>query len=543
MPTTPRLRRFLRIPVIAGFAVSACLGLIACGPQLQEAPAPGADPSADTRFLRVSQGSEARSMDPYFALESATFSVLSNIFESLTDISAEMTIVPLLAASWENVDPHTWEFQLREGIAFHGGQPFTADDVVYSIDRAINWAPSRLRSEIPTIARAEAVDPHRVRIITSVPDVILPTRLASLFILDKESSEAGIAKGGDDWLATHANGTGPYRLESWIKDSELILTAHDAYWNGAPSVRRMNFVAATNDATRIASFLNGDIDVLVNVPVGDVARVEATPGFTIARRPSLRLIYLGLDCGRDRSPGVPGSPPNPLKDVRVRRAIYAAINEDLIVEKVMNGLAEPAGQLFPPGVTGYDSSIRRQPYDPELAKRLLTQAGYPNGFTIRLDGPNDRYVNDEAIASAVAAQLARVGITVEVQAIPKARFFPLEQAGDSSFFLLGWANTNGDGAGTFDHLLHTPAPDKNLGGSNTSTVYTNAELDRITEAAASEFDPEKRNTMLQQANRIAMKDLPHIPLHFQMDLYAVSDRVRWSPRRDTQVRGIDAAWK
>lgn len=536
MPTSPRPP--IRLTVLLPLAAL----LFACGGESSPGPSEGAS-EAEPRTLRISQGSEARSMDPYFALESATFSVLSNVFESLSDISPEMEIVPQLATSWENIDDHTWEFKLREGVTFHEGQPFDAEDVRYSVRRAIDWAPSRLRSEIPTVDRVEIVDPHTVHIITSVPDAILPTRLASLFILDRESSEAGIAAEGEDWLATHPNGTGPYRLESWIKDSELILTASDNYWGGEPEVRRLNFVATTNEATRIASFLNGNIDILVNVPVGDVDRVEATPGFTVLSQPSLRLIYLGLDCGRDESPGVPGSPPNPLKDVRVRRAIYAAINEELIVEKVMNGHAEPAGQLFPPGVIGYDPSIERQPYDPELARRLLAEAGYPDGFKVRLDAPNDRYVNDEGIASAVAGQLARVDIEVEVQAIPKARFFPLEQAGNSSFFLIGWSNTNGDGTGTFDHLLHTMEPEKNLGGSNVSTAYSNAEIDRLSEAAASEFDPEEREAMLQRANRIAMEELPHVPLHFQMDIHAVSDRVEWSPRRDTQVRGINVRWK
>lgn len=538
MPLTARLSRVM--------SVSLALFLIAlagCGSDEADSSSANGSESAGDRVLRVSQGSEARSMDPYFALESATFSVLSNIFESLSDISDEMTIVPLLAESWSNVDPTTWEFHLRKGVTFHGGQPFDAEDVRYSIERALNWKPSRLRSEIPTVSRVEVVDPHTVRIVTSVPDAILPTRLASLFILDRESSEAGVASGGDDWLATHANGTGPYRLESWVKDSECVLDAFEGYWGGAPGIRRISFLATSNDATRLASFLNGDIDILVNVPVGDVDRVAATPGFGVVSRPSLRLIYLGLDCGRDQSPGLPNSPPNPLKDVRVRQAIYAAINEELIVEKVMNGHAAAASQLFPEGVLGYDPAIQRPAYDPDRARALLAEAGYPNGFSVRLDAPNDRYVNDEAIASAVAAQLARVGITVDVQAVPKARFFPIEQAGETSFFLLGWANTNGDGTGTFDHLLHTADPARNLGGSNTSTFYSNSELDRLSEAAAGEFDAARRADLLQQANRIAMVDLPHIPLHFQMDIYAVSDRVQWQPRRDTQVRGLRAAWK
>lgn len=509
-------------------------------------PIPGdekATPNADAepKALRISQASDVRSMDPYFALESPTYGVLSNIFEGLTDIDEEMNIVPQLAESWENLDDTTWEFRLRQGVRFHGGEEFDAEDVRFSIRRAIDWPQSRLRSEIPSVTGVEILDPHLIHIKTSVPDAILPTRLGSLFILDKESSEA--YEKMDEALATNPNGTGPYRLTKWIKDDRCLLEAYPEHWAGAPSVERMNFLAMSNEATRMAAFLNGDIDVLIHVPVNDVARVEAMPGFSLIRKPGLRLIYLGLDVGRAQSPTVTGAPTNPLQDLRVRQAIYAAINEDLIIEKILNGLAVPAAQLFPAAVVGHDPEIKREPYDLEKAKRLMEEAGYGEGFGIALDAPNDRYINDEGIATAIAGQLAKINIRVEVRAVPKARFFPLEQAGDSSFFLIGWSNTNGDGNGTFDHLLHTSDREKNVGGSNTSTVYSNPEVDRLAEAAWSEFDPEKRSELLRQATRLVIHDLPHIPLHYQMDLYAVSDRIEWAPRHDTQVRGNRVAWK
>jgi peptide/nickel transport system substrate-binding protein len=286
----------------------------------------------------------------------------------------------------------------------------------------------------------------------------------------------------------------------------------------------------------------GEIDIMVNVPPRFVQNAEKIKGYHIVKRPSLRLIYLGLDVGRDKTPGIASSPPNPLKDPRVRQAIMAAIDNRLIVKTIMGGNAAPADQLFPEGVVGYDPSIKLARPDPERAKRLLAEAGYAKGFTVRLDGPNDRYVNDAGILQAVAAQLARVGITVQVNALPKSRFFAEDEQGNNTFFLIGWADTNGDGAGTFDHLLHTPDAVHGYGEANTSTHYSNPAVDRLDEQASREFDPVRRAALLQQANRLVMQDLPHIPLHYQLDIYAVSDRVQWSPRRDTQVRGVDVRW-
>ncbi|MBI3735126.1 ABC transporter substrate-binding protein [Candidatus Sumerlaeota bacterium] len=497
----------------------------------------------EDRVLRVSQGSDVLSMDPYAEFESPTICVLMNVYDTLTDIAPDMKIVPGLAESWRNLDPTHWEIKLRQNVKYHNGKTFDAEDAKFSLRRAMDWPKSRVRSEIPTIKDIQIADPYTLNIETTVPDAILPTRLSSIMILDKETTEEGMAQGGETWLATHANGTGAYKVEEWLKDQYCLLTANEKHWRGAPGVKKVKFLAMNNAATRVAAFLDGQLDLLCDLPVQDVDRIAAVKGYRVEKQPSLRLIYLGMDCGRDKSPGLPDSPPNPLRDLRVRRAIYHAINEDLIIEKVMNGLAAPAAQLFPDSIIGFDPEIKRLPYDPEKAKRLLAEAGYPKGFKVRLDSPNDRYVNDAKIVTAIAGQLAKVGIEVSVNAIPKAQFFKEERAGNCSFFLLGWTNGNGDAIGTFDHLLHTFDTAKNLGGANTSNAYSNPELDRISEASYSEFDPAKRADMLKQAVRTAMSDLPQIPLHFQMDIYAVSDKLDWSPRRDTEVRGIEVKWK
>ncbi len=528
MFTMPRL--FLPILLLAGLP----LILAACG---------GATPDpAAVRTLVVSQGSDLLTLDPHFILESPTFSIQRNIFEPLTDIDADLKLVPCLAESWEHTGEREWIFRLRRGVTFHDGNPFTAGDAAWTMRRALEWPRSRVRSEVQTVERAEAIDDHTLRIITRIPDAILPLRLSNLLMLDRESSEPAIAAHGDDWLYANANGTGPYRVEQWRKDQHCILAAVENHWDGVPEVKRMRFIAASEDASRMMALRRGEIDILVNVPPRQVESARAMAGYRVESQPGLRLIYLGLDVGREQTPGFAAGR-NPLLDPRVREAILLGIDNRLIARAIMGGNAEPADQLFPVGVIGHIPDFSVQRPNLERARALLAEAGWPEGFQLRLDGPNDRYVNDAQILQAVATQLARIGIRVQVNAQPKAQFFNLEKSGRCSFFLIGWSNTNGDGAYTFDHLLHTAVPERGLGDSNNSTNYSNPELDRLTEAASMEFDLARREQLLQQAGRIAMTDLPHIPLHFQMDIYAVSERIDWTPRRDTQIRGRDIRWR
>ena len=339
--------------------------------------------------VRVSQGSDILSLDPYLYLESPTLCVLHQVFDPLTDLDANAQLKPCLAEKWESTAPTEWIFHLRQGVKFHGGQALAADDVVFSVRRALDWPLSRLRSEIQTVTGVEAINDLTVRITTKVPDAILPLRLASILIMDKESAEPLVASGNEARLASEANGTGPYRIASWTKDDRCALEANEQYWGGAPVVKRLEYLATSNDQTRMAALERNEIDILVNIPPRMVEQAERMTGYRVVKRSSMRLIYLGLDTGRDASPGVPGSPPNPLKDLRVRQAIAKAIDNRLIVEKIMAGNAAPADQLLPEGVVGYDPSIKLERPDREGAKRLLREAGYTKGFDVRLDGPNE----------------------------------------------------------------------------------------------------------------------------------------------------------
>ena len=416
---------FSRAPV----AFVGLVFLLACTGEPESEVTPGDEPS-----VRISQGTDLLSLDPYARLESPSFCIQRNIFEPLTDYDQNIDLQPCLAESWRYETPTSWLFELRKGVVFQEGQPFTAQDVVFSIRRALDWPLTRVSSEILSIDTVQKVDTHTVRITTHDPDAILPLRLAMILMLDRESTEPMIQEHGQAWLATHANGTGPYRVEDWTRDVQCVLRANETYRNGPPEVKRLEFVPMANDATRMAALERGNIDIMVHVPPRYANRIEAMPDHRLVRQPGMRLIYLGLDVGRDRSPGVPASPPNPLKDRRVRRAMALAIDNRLIVEKIMAGHAVPADQLFPEPVTGYDPTIEPVGTHLERARGLLAEAGYPQGFRIRLDGPNDRYVNDEQILQAVAAQLGRVGIQVMVNAQPKARFFSEEEQGRCSFF-------------------------------------------------------------------------------------------------------------
>jgi peptide/nickel transport system substrate-binding protein len=517
-------------------------GVVVCALAVPSVISLPAEPPAIDRPLILSQRSDALTLDPYDENETPTFSVQSNIFDSLIETDADLEIVPSLAESWTQIDELTWDFHLRQGVTFHNGNPLTADDVVFSLDRAKNWVGSETQADIVTVSGVEAVDTHTVRITTEAPDPILLNRLFNVLIMDRETTEELVASHGDGHLVENPNGTGPYRLQEWSKDDHLTLVAFDDHWRGPPVIREVVFRPISNDASRLAALLAGGVHLITDVPVRDTERIEANPELDLLRRPSLRLIYLGLDCGRDQADGVPSSPPNPLRDRRVREAIYLAIDEQGIVDRVMNGFAVPAAQLVPPTVFGHDPSIERPPHDPERARELLAEAGYPDGFEVRLDAPNDRYVNDARIAQAIAGQLARVDIRVEVDARPKTIFFEDENQGRCSFFLIGWANSNGDASGTFEFLLHTPDPVRQVGGANDSTAYSNPELDRLIDEAARTVDRDAREELLHRAMRVAVEDLPHIPLHYQVDLYGMSRDLEWYPRQDRRLRAFEMKW-
>ncbi len=502
---------------------------------------PKEHPQTSSDTLVVSQGSDLLTLDPYFIIESPTVCIQRNIFDPLTDIDANLKLQPCLAENWEHDAQGAWTFRLRRGVTFQNGNPFDASDVVYSIRRALDWPSSRVKSEIRTIETVEAVGDLTVRVTTAQPDPILPLRLTSILMLDRETCEPAVAREGDDWLYAHANGTGPYQVQEWRKDQHCILKANERYWGGAPAVKRIKFIATAENAARLMLLQRGEIDILVNVPPRNLKTVEALSACRVERRPGLRLIYLGLDCGRDRSPAVPSSPPNPLHDKRVRRAIALGIDNRLIVEKIMGGNATPADQLEPEGVTGRIPGVTFERPNIERAKALLAEAGYPDGFTVRLDGPNDRYINDDQIETAVANQLARIGIKVEVNALPKAQYSGLRTKELLVFPERLVEHERRRRADVRASVAHA---------ERSRNRWRRQSLDELLESGRGQAGRRGRGGVRPQGPRARPgAGRPHRDGRPAAHPAALSDgslrhfdRIDWKPRRETQVRGIDVKW-
>ena len=492
---------------------------------------------ASANTLKIGLSSDIRSLDPYFHNETTTNSVLSNIFEGLFYFDKDLNQYPLLAKSYKVVNNTTWIIYLRKGVKFHNGNPFNADDVLFSFNRIKNWKKSGFKSKVNMIEKVEKIDDYTVKITTKGPYPILIRKLYYVKMLDKEFYQDKTP----EFIAAHANGTGPYKLVSWNKGNSIILERNENYWRKKPFFKKVIFRPLTNDSTRVAAILSGEVDIITKVPVRDVNRIKNNKKFNFFMKPGLRLIYLQMDQGREKTPYVKGK--NPFLDVRVRKAIYYGINEDLIVKYVMNGFAKAAGQYHPDVVFGYDPSIKRPSYNPEKAKQLLKEAGYSNGFEVTLDAPNDRYVNDEQIAQAIASSLAKIGIKVKVNALPKATFFPKTDRLDTSFFLIGWASSDGDGSSFLDGIVHTYAPDKGYGRYNRGR-YSNAKVDSLIEKAGVTLDQKERLKYLREAQKIALcEDQNVIPLHFQVDLYASKKNIDFTPRTDTHMYVYDMKLK
>jgi peptide/nickel transport system substrate-binding protein len=473
--------------------------------------------------------SEPRSLDPYFHNETPTNSMNGNIYDALTRFDSELNVHPGLAEKWENPDSLTWIFYLRKNVKFHNGAPFTAEDVKFSIERAQNWAKSGFKSTVNKVENVEVLGPYKVKITTPKPFGILHRKLAQLRIMNK----AWVEEHGDDYQADHPNGTGPYKLKEWIKGDYLTLVANEDYFGGAPVIKTVTVRPLTNDATRTAALLSGEINLADDVPVLDVARIKASKKVDLVQRPGLRLIYLQMDQDREVSPQAKGPDgKNPLLKKKVRRALYLGIDEDAIVNYVMNGFAFPASQFYPSAVFGYDDSIKRPAFNPVKAKALLKEAGYPNGFELTIASPNDRYVNDEKIAQAVASSLSRIGIKMKVNAIPKKIFFPMTDRREASFFLIGWSCGDGDGSAFLDGIAHTYDKDRGYGRYNRGR-YSNPEVDAKIEAAGATVDQKERLADMKAAQKIALvEDQAFIPLHYQVDLYAKTRDLKWKPRAD-----------
>ena len=487
--------------------------------------------AASAATLRVANQGDAMSMDPHSLNESLQLSVTGNIYEPLVARDSKLALTPGLATAWRQASPTVWRFDLRRNVRFHDGTPFTADDVVFSFKRAAGDG-SDMKGYTSSIKEVRKVDDHTVDIETASPFPILPDVISLVYILSKKWCEDNNAvlpvdrrKGIENAASFRANGTGPYRLRERQPSQRTVLQRNPAYWGKIEgNVTEVIFTPIGNDATRVAALLSGEIDVMEPVPLQDVARLQASPTLKVMQGPELRTIFLGMDQRRDELQFSSVKGKNPFKDRRVRQAFYQAIDIETIKTRVMRGAATPTALMVAPGIKGFVAEQnKRLPHDPEAAKRLLAEAGYPNGFEVGLNCPNDRYVNDGEICQAVAANLARVGVKVNLMAETKTTYFPKILRRDTSFYLLGWTPGTYDSHNPLSSLMATPN-DKGQGQFNLGW-YSNARLDELTQQIQSETDQAKRNAMIAEAFKIHAEDVGHIPLHQQALAWAMKKNV------------------
>lgn len=463
--------------------------------------------------------SPPRTMNPHGSDADSNLSVMANLFEGLLQLQ-DGVFKPALAESYEHPDLLTWKFNLREGVKFHNGNPFTAEDVKFTFERLNDPEVSEFTNTGKSIESIETPDDYTVIIKTKEPIPWFANNLHQIFIMDKESTES--RETGD--VGQNPIGTGPYKLKEWVKGSYLKMEANGDYWEGAPPIKNVEIRPVTESSTRFAALVSGQADIVTGVPVELFDKVVANPKLEVISRPARRAIFLAL--GNKEG--------SPTADTRVRKAMYKAINEDEIIEKIMRGHATPTGQVPDPATIGYNPGIERYSYDPEEAKKLLAEAGYEAGFDITLAAPNDRYVQDEKIAEAVVKYLAKVGINADLDVKPKSIFFPEVQEGKHDFYLIGWLDGAFDMGRTYFNLLHSLDKEKGYGTWN-GTRYSDPTIDLLLESTADIVDPEKREQVLQDLNRIAMEDkIAWIPLHYQEDIYAIQKGkgIQFKPRAD-----------
>jgi peptide/nickel transport system substrate-binding protein len=485
--------------------------------------------------LAIGIGADVTALDPHYHNVTPNNNVAAHVFDYLVLRDERQKMIPGLAASWKTVDPVTWEFKLRHGVRFHDGSEFTAADVVASIERvpAVPNSPSPFTAYTKQIKEMIVVDPYTIRMRTATPYPLMPSDMTQVAIVSKAAAKATT----EDFNSGRAAiGTGPYRLVRYAKGDRIELARYDGYWGGRTPWDKVTLRLLASDAPRVAALLAGDVQAIENVPTSDVAMLRNDKRVALYRTVADRLIYLHMDSERDLSPFVTdrdGKPlaKNPLKDPRVRKAISKAINRQALSERVMEGQAVPTGQLLPEGFFGYTHNLKVEAYDPEGAKKLLAEAGYPNGFGLTIHSPNNRYVNDAKVAQAVAQMLARVGIATRVETMPSATFFPQATEFKFSFVLVGWSSGTGEASSPLKALIATVSRDKGFGTANRGH-YSNAKVDLMLEDALVTVDDARREALLQRATELAINDTAIVPLYHQVSIWGTKNGISYAPRTD-----------
>ncbi|HET6266014.1 MAG TPA: ABC transporter substrate-binding protein [Usitatibacter sp.] len=496
----------------------------------------------EAKTLRFSSQGDITTIDPHGNNEGFTNAYLDNIYEPLVTRGKDLKVEPCLAVSWQTVNPTTTRFKLRQNVKFHDGSPFNADDVVFSIQRALSDT-SNFKPYLAGVKEAKKVDDYTVDILTEGPAPVLIPQLTEVRMMSKSwSAKHNVQKPQDyknkeETFATrNANGTGPFILRSREADVKTVAVLNSNWWGKREgNVTEIVYQPIKQDGTRQAALLSGEIDFVLDPPPQDIPRLKQDPKIKIVEGNENRTIFFGFDQSRDELQYSSVKGKNPFKDKRVREAFQLAIDTQAIKSQVLRGLSIPTGVMFAPQVDGYPKDLDKVvKVDRERAKKLLADAGYPQGFEVTMDCPNNRYIADEKICVAAAAMLAQINIKVRVNAMPRANYFPKIQNLDTSFYMLGWGVPTFDSQYALQSLLRTrvektPDGDYNLGR------YSNAKVDAAIDKLKTEIDTKKRAELAREVTKLHMDDVGHIPLHFQVIPWAMRSNVTVVHRADNRL--------
>jgi peptide/nickel transport system substrate-binding protein len=518
--------RFNRPILAAGLA--AVLSLAALG--------------AQAKTFRWASASDIPTWDIHSQNNALANGIHASVYEALFYYNSRtFALEPLLATGYKQVSPTQVRVALRRGVKFHDGADFNADDAVFSLERAMAKT-SNFGVYTQGIDRVVKVDDYTIDILTKGPNPVLLRQVTELRMMDKGWAEKNnsvepkdIKTKDENFAHRHANGTGPFMLKEWQQDQRMVLTRNPNWWGKMEgNVTEIVYTPIKAEATRVAALLSGEVDMILDPSPADLPRLRNTAGLKVVDGAENRTIFFGMDQYRDELPGSNVKGKNPLKDVRVRKALYQAIDINTLARVTMRGLAQPTGTLISPQVNGWTKKAdQRWPYDVEAAKKLLAEAGYPDGFEVDFACPNNRYINDEEICQAVTAMWARVGVKAKLRTLPLVTYFPMIQRYEASIYMLGW------GVPTFDALYSLQSLVRSVGAQGDGNYnvgrYSNPQMDALVERIKKEVDQTTRNALIEQALLLSHQDVSHIPLHNQIIPWAMKTNVDLVHRADNRI--------
>ncbi len=533
--------------VVFGFVMVVCLlgsaGLTIAKTSAAHVGSTGEGSGAKiTKTFTWSESGDADTLDPYSHYEVTTLTLIGNMCEPLIlkdPKSSDLKFKPCLATKWEQTAPKIWTFDIRQGVKFHDGTPFTVADVLFSIKRA-KHQDSDFKGALSNIDKAIEVAPFKVEIHTKEIDPILPNVLVSFFMMSEswckkhgtENPGSLAASGGDNYASRHVNGTGPFKLVSRDPDVKTVLEVNTDWWDTPEhNIKQAIYRPIQNDSTRTAALLSNEVDLMYPVPIQDISRVEKAPEAALKKQDGLFVVLLEMNQADDSLHADSTKGKNPFKDIRVRQAVYHAIDIKAIQRKIMRGLSNPIGILYAKGTNGYNAADDvRLPYDLDKAKALMKEAGYAQGFAVDFYCPTDRYVNDEKIATAISAMLSKIGIKLNIHAQTKSKFFQDVFGLKADMNLFGWVPSTYDAFDALNALAATRKPGYH--GEYNQGRYSNSEYDQLVSQIRSEMDPEKRNQMISKASEILKSDVANVPLHSQALVYGANKKINFNIRPD-----------